>query len=93
MVQLSRHPKQSAEQLDALQKWLESETATIMYHEGLTPANKAKYREQLHKAYRNRWELAYNDVRKDLAEWRDVFRSRAESAARTPTSEVARRRT
>jgi len=81
MVQLSRHPKQSTEALLAIDRWYDEAQRAIMADEGLIPAAKDRHLKELRKEYKERWFLAHNDAQKDLAEWADVFRSRAEEAA------------
>jgi len=52
-----------------------------MADEGLIPAAKKRHLEEITREYKERWILAKAAADKDLEEWSDVFRSRAETAA------------
>ena len=80
-MELSRHPKKSTEALRALDNEYENGRAAIMGDERLVPAAKKRHLEELTREYRERWILAKAAAEKDLAEWSEIFRSRAESAA------------
>src|SRR5215210_188386 len=80
-MELSRHPNKSTEGLRALDNWYEGERAAIMADEGLIPAAKKRHLEEITREYKERWILAKAAADKDLEEWSEVFRSRAETAA------------
>src|SRR5215212_2597673 len=80
-MELSRHPKKSTEGLRALDNWYEGGRAAIMADEGLVPAAKKRHLEELTREYKERWILAKAAAEKDLEEWSEIFRARAESAA------------
>jgi hypothetical protein len=79
-MMLSRDPKQSTEQLAALDREYGSAHAQIMRNENLLPQVKARHLKELKAEYANRRILATEAARKDLAEWADIFQSRAERA-------------
>jgi hypothetical protein len=80
MTELSRHPKQSTEQLFALDGEYASAHAAIMRNETLPPQVKARHLEELKAEYREKRILATGAARKDLSEWSEIFQSRAERA-------------
>src|SRR5215218_11303385 len=80
-MELSRHPNKSTEGLRALDNWYEGGRAAIMADEGLIPAAKKRHLEELTREYKERWTLAKATADKDLAEWSEIFQSRAETAA------------
>ena len=81
MTELSRHPSKSTERLIELDGWYERESATILQSETLTPTAKRKRLEELRAEYTDKWTLAHHEAEQDLEEWREIFQSRAESAA------------
>ena len=80
MPELSRHPKQSTEQLAALDREYGSAHAAIMRNETLPPQVKARHLEELKAEYREKRILATGAARKDLSEWSEIFQSRAQRA-------------
>lgn len=80
MTELSRHAEKSTEALRALDSWHSGERTAIMQSGTLTPAAKRERLEALRKDYRERWFLAKQAAEKDLAEWDEIYESRAASA-------------
>jgi len=81
MTELSRRPEQSTQKLRELDGYYERESAAIMASETLTPAAKRARLQELRSEYTDKWTLAHHGAEQDLKEWREIFQSRAESAA------------
>src|SRR5215203_1124166 len=79
-MKLPRDASKSTEALRELDGWYEREHQTIMESESLIPAAKRGRLKELEAEYRERWLYAHDAAVKDLEEWDDIYRSRAESA-------------
>ena len=84
MTELSRRPEQSTQKLRELDGYFERESAAIMASETLTPTAKRARLQELRSEYTDKWTLAHHEAEQDLAEWREIFQSRAEYRRRIP---------
>src|SRR5215210_3727924 len=77
---LPREASKSTEEVANLKSWYQGEDEAIMTSETLTYAAKRKRREELRQEYNDRMTHAAAAAAADMAEWTEIYESRAASA-------------